>query len=89
MNTKKYIVMVDDNYHYMNEDERYKHGEFETLEEAIDACKNIVVGSIEGGTTSDEMYSNYRRFGKDPFIIDGGFSGWSYAKEYCEKLCQK
>ena len=27
--------MVDDNYHYMDEDERYKNGEYDTPEEAI------------------------------------------------------
>jgi len=89
---KKYIVMVDDNYHYMNEDERYKHGEYDTPEEAISVCKKIVECSIEyeNGATPGELYSNYCMFGEDPFIIgDVGFSGRDYAKEYCEKLCQE
>ena len=37
-----YQVFVDDNYHYMDEDERYKHGDFATFEEALTACKTIV-----------------------------------------------
>ena len=37
-----YTVWVDDNYHYMDEDERYKLGEFETLQTATEACKKIV-----------------------------------------------
>lgn len=84
--------MVDDNYHYMNEDERYKHGEYDTPEEAISVCKKIVECSIEyeNGATPGELYSNYCMFGEDPFIIgDVGFSGRDYAKEYCEKLCQE
>jgi hypothetical protein len=37
-----YRVMVDDNFHYMDEDERFEHGSFPTAEEAIAACKRIV-----------------------------------------------
>lgn len=46
METKKYIVMVDDNFHYMDEDERYQAGEFDTPQEAINLCKEIVEASI-------------------------------------------
>ena len=34
--------MVDDNYHYMDESERYQHGEFATLDAAIEAARKIV-----------------------------------------------
>ena len=34
----KYSVYVDDNYHYMDESERYKKGDYATLDEAIAAC---------------------------------------------------
>lgn len=84
--------MVDDNFHYMDKDERYKHGEYDTPEEAISVCKKIVESSIkyENGATADELYSTYCMFGDDPFIIgDVGFSGCDYAKEYCEKLYQE
>lgn len=40
MQSKKYEVYVDDNFHFMDESERYKLGAFETCEEAIAACKN-------------------------------------------------
>ncbi len=30
MAEERYIVMIDDNFHYMDEDHRYKHGEFST-----------------------------------------------------------
>ena len=33
-----YKVFVDDNYHYMDKDKRYTHGEFETLEAAVEAA---------------------------------------------------
>ena len=30
-----YVVKVDDNFHYMDEDERYQHGEFADSEAAM------------------------------------------------------
>ena len=37
-----YTVRVDDNYHCMDESQRYTHGEFETYDEALTACRGIV-----------------------------------------------
>jgi hypothetical protein len=34
----RYKVMVDDNFHYQCEDERWQYGVFLTAEEAIAAC---------------------------------------------------
>jgi hypothetical protein len=89
----RYKVMVDDNFHYMEEDERDEVGTFSTIEEAIAACKQIVDNSLrhlaKGKTyTPDELYDYYTSFGSDPFIValdpKGGrpsFSAWNYAKE--------
>ncbi|MCS6820447.1 MAG: hypothetical protein NZ551_01105 [Microscillaceae bacterium] len=91
MATKKYVVMVDCNYHYMDESERYQAGEFDTPEEAINLCKEIVESSIqyEEGKTPEELFNMYCMFGKDPYIIgDVSFSGREYAKKYIEKLFQ-
>ena len=38
----KYTLYIDDNFHYMDEDERYKFGEFSSLEKAIARAKQIV-----------------------------------------------
>jgi hypothetical protein len=88
----RYKVMVDDNFHYMEEDERDEVGTFPTIEEAITACKQIVDNSLrhlaKGKTyTPDELYDYYVSFGSDPFIValdsqDGrpSFSAWNYAK---------
>lgn len=92
----KYSVYVDDNYHYMDESERYKKGDYATLDEAIAACKQIVDGflkdEVEPDGTAAERYAQYTGFGPDPFIVtddpDAGhppFSAWSYAKERCEE----
>ena len=45
---RPYAVFVDDNFHYMNEDERYKDGNYATLEEAISKCQRIVDDFLEG-----------------------------------------
>jgi len=44
----KYKVLVDDNFHYMDEDERYELGEFDTSEDAIAPCKKIVDECLRG-----------------------------------------
>ncbi|MGO9124912.1 MAG: hypothetical protein ACLP6G_08475 [Terriglobales bacterium] len=92
----KYSVYVDDNYHYMDESERYKLGDFATLDEAIAACKRMVDGFLKNeirlATTAEKRYAQYTGFGPDPFIVTDDpnaghppFSAWSYAKEQCEK----
>jgi len=95
--TKKYEVYVDDNFHYMDESERYRHGEFETCEEATAACKKIVDDFLEKGykegMSFEELYGGYTGFGEDPFIVsddkDCFFSAWSYAKKRSAELCGK
>jgi hypothetical protein len=88
----RYKVMVDDNFHYMEED-RYELATFSTIEEAIAACKRIVdddLSELAKGKnyTPDELYEHYVSFGSDPFIValDSKddrpcFSAWDYAKE--------
>jgi len=93
----KYKVCVDDNFHYMDESERYTLGEYETCEEAVKECKEIVDDFLQSGykagTTADELYKGYQMFGEDPFISSGDsncrFSAWTYAKARCEEICNK
>lgn len=35
-------VLVNDNFHYMDKDERWKLGAFATVEEAVVACESMV-----------------------------------------------
>jgi hypothetical protein len=68
-----YRVLIDDNYHYMDESERITHGEFDSLEAAIEACKKIVndclAHSYEPGMTAEKLYESYTFFGEDPWIM--------------------
>jgi hypothetical protein len=54
MAEKPYVLYVDDNFHYMNEEERYKGGEYATLEEAVSKCQRI----------DDRPFLN--RYGRNP-----------------------
>ena len=89
-------VFVDDNFHYQDESERYKQGEYETYGDAIKVCREIVDGELlhlyEKGTSAADLYFSYTSFGEDPFIRpapDGQrFSAWEYARQRCEEICK-
>jgi hypothetical protein len=93
-----YKVMIDDNYHYMDEDSRWQYGIFETVEEAIAACRCYVDKCLheshEPGMTAGALFQRYTLFREDPYIVvfDGTdpnatFSGWDYAKERSRAMC--
>jgi hypothetical protein len=92
----KYKVVVDDNFHYMDESDRYTHGEFEISEVALSAAKALVDADLNSlyrtGMTADELYRQYTGFGSDPYIVSEDqschFSAWSYAKERCPDICK-
>ena len=94
----RYKVVVDDNFHYQDSEERREQGIYETVEEAIAACRGIVDQSLEEerrpGISAEALYDRYMSFGDDPSIVvldgtdDGAaFSAWSYAKERCRAIC--
>jgi hypothetical protein len=66
----RYTVFVDDNYHYMDESERYKLGEFDDCASAIAACKAIVDEFLAqcGDVSAEEALKQYLMFGEDPWI---------------------
>ncbi len=67
-----YEVFVDDNFHYMDEDERYSAGVFQTYDEALRHAKQIVDESLRGlheaGKNADDLMASYVSFGQDPWI---------------------
>jgi hypothetical protein len=94
-----YAVFVDDNFHPMDESERYALGEFETLRAAIEAAQKIVddylLSAYQPGMTAQALADSYTSFGEDPFIVEtprqaGGvlFSAWDYARRRCEEICR-
>jgi len=92
-----YVVMVDDNFHYMDEDERYRHGEFADAGVAIEHCRQIVDEYLESalkpGMSAEQLWDSYKSFGEDPFIqsVDVTpvrFSAWDYARGRCLDMCR-
>jgi len=87
-----YKVLVDDNFHYMDEEHRFEHGVFPSAEEAVAACKRIVDEDLDQlnqpGMTAAKLYDLYTTFGSDPFVVAVDhndeiveFSARNYAKE--------
>ena len=75
--------------------ERYKYGEYETYEAAVEACKQIVDGELlhvyQSSMSAADLYYSYTSFGEDPFIrpsLPGErFSAWNYARQRCDEIC--
>ncbi|RLB03850.1 MAG: hypothetical protein DRG59_11130 [Deltaproteobacteria bacterium] len=93
----KYIVYVDDNFHFQDETERYRVGEFDSCDEAITVCKKIVDEYFErlekGKSSFKELWDGYMLYGEDPFISTSDpeckFSAWAYAKERCMEFAKQ
>ena len=93
---KTYTVFVDDNFHYMDESERYKLGEFADCASAVAACKKIVDEFFETcslDNTDGEIFKQYTFFGEDPWVSSTDseckFSAWNYARERAKELARK
>ena len=90
----EFTVQVDDNFHYGDESERYSAGSFDSMEEAIKKCEEIVVRSLKefykDGITADQLKAQWLMFGDDPFVV-GPAEGVPYsARDFIDiKLCKK
>jgi hypothetical protein len=96
----RYKVMVDDNFHYQEEDERRTKGVYNTAQEAVAVCRGIIDESLmemyRQGIAAKELHELYVKFGDDPFIVVVGgaderieFSAWDYARERCQVICRE
>ena len=91
-----YKVMVDDNFHYMEEDERWEYGTFASAEEAVDACRRLVdealMSEYRDGASAEQLFVRYTSFGDDPFIValddaeKVDFSAAAYAEQRAMEL---
>jgi hypothetical protein len=96
MTEEGYRVLVDDNFHFMDEDERYGVGVFESYAEAVAKCERIVEDclrvQLQPGMTADELYRMYMMFGEDPWIAGkpegpSSFSAWDFARTRTREIC--
>ena len=87
-----YIVLVDNNSHYMDGSDRYVLGTFETPEEAVVACTELIDRCLREayfpGIESGDLWNTYAAYGDDPFIVGHSFSAWDYARMRCEEMCR-
>jgi hypothetical protein len=92
---KPYTVFVDDNYHYMDESERYKLADFDDCASAVAACKRIVdefLETCDANNTAGEIFKQYTFFGEDPWVSsldkECRFSAWDYARERVKQIAR-
>jgi hypothetical protein len=90
-------VLVDDNFHFMDDDERYELGAFDTVEQALSKCREMVDADLaemaEPSLSPQVLYNLYTSFGRDPFVVCDGaddkaaaWSAWEYAKSRCNDM---
>jgi hypothetical protein len=93
MTKQKYRIIVDDNFHFMDESESYNSGSFSTYEEAVAKCKTIIddfLGdAVRPDDTPEGLYSTFVMYGETPHICGeklGNFSATDYARQRCSDL---
>jgi hypothetical protein len=94
-----YRVMIDDNFHYMDKEERVELGVFVTAEEAVAASKEVVDASLSHlfrpEMTAEQLLEQYHLFGEDPFVLAATgvetvhFSAWDYAAQRATELTDR
>ena len=78
--------MVDDNFAFMDLDERYCESKHETQEEAVERCKELLREEIEDlrekvGPDANTVIDYWISFGESPFVQGSTFSAFNYVKE--------
>ena len=94
---KYYKIYLDENSHYLDENDRQYLGAYETAEDAIKAAEGIIDESLrqnyEPGLKPEQLYKQYRAYGEDPFIVSDDknidFSAMVYAKYRCKEICKE
>lgn len=89
-----YVVYVDDNAHYQDDAERYRLGEFERYDDAVQAAQGIVDRFLEDHqgeyTEASSLFQAYTQYGDDSFIVPDDdvprFSARTYARAKCDQL---
>jgi len=92
-----YSAYVDDNFHYMDEDERYHLDDYPDYATAFAACQKMVddylASAFKPGMTVGELLGSYTSFGEDPWIdakppdSSPRFSARNYASQRCQAMC--
>lgn len=91
-----YVVLVLDNWHFMDPDEEYELPAFDDADAALAACRRIIdtdlVHMHEPGLSAAALYEKYSLGGETPLLQTVGsptvyFSARDYARLRCEEIC--
>lgn len=95
----KYCLRIYDNYHFMDEEEAYNSGSYDTYEEAVVAAKiridDGIAYDLEFGIKPEELYLYFSLFGESPVVIPNdpkvveAFSAYDYARTRAEEICNE
>jgi len=94
----KYHLRIYENSHYMDEDEAYNFGTFDTYDAAVVDAQRIVQDffddSLNNEVKVEDLLTQYLLFGQDPIILPIGkdippFSARSYAEKLYKTICSK
>ena len=94
-----YQVNAAENSRYMDEEERRTVGVYDSLEEALGACRYLIDRSLrelhDGEMQAAHLFRLWGIWGEDAWIVPLGegmltpdFSGRHYARARSEDLCQ-
>lgn len=91
-----YRVIIDDNFHFMDESERDLAGTYPDCETARQQCIALVERSLKAeyqpGMEAKELLERYKSFGDDPWISgpdrECRFSAWEYAAARAKEICE-
>src|SRR5690554_5634375 len=95
----KFCLRIYDNYHFMDEEEAYNSGSFDTYEDAVVAAKVIIddalAYNLKFGIKPEELNIYFSVFGEAPVVIPFDprvkepFSAFDYARARAEEICNK
>ena len=93
--TPTYKVLVNDNTHYMDEDQQRVVGEFANCQDAVVVCQQVVDRFLRKhyrtGMPAEQLLRSYKGWGEDAWILttdkDCKFSAWTYAERRCMEIC--
>lgn len=92
---RAYRVLIDDNFHFMDESERAPGPTFATYAEAVAWCQAFLERHLQEmlrpGMCAADLIAGYKSFGEDPWITpepEGThFSAWNFVEEVAERVC--
>ncbi|MEY8095846.1 hypothetical protein AB9F29_00270 [Falsihalocynthiibacter sp. S25ZX9] len=73
-----FTVFVDDNFHHGDPEERLTDRTYETRDEAIARCKQLIenelLSYLEQGFSVEKLYATWMMFGEAPYIPEVDYS---------------